>query len=288
MKKILIMSLIALMFNVSDVKANNEYYTNSKGVVFSENQYKTFLQVYNFDYVENITVNEFNNSPFKNANQNDIHTEYSKINNLIINNKVVETNNQIISKEEYDNSSDISLFAVCNDYDGCWETDYKKVSIRIDPQSYISDPGSIYVITTWKKTPTIKSIDLIGIRMEAPFTYITNKYGEVRCGGTLMNTYISSSTRFLFNNYGVGLSIDMPNCSNAIIQLQYSGRYDNTYRWLDSAFYGSYQHSITNITLAQSKQYSFGTGNLSMGNVFKFNNQSTYNLFDNMQGVRAN
>jgi hypothetical protein len=127
----------------------------------------------------------------------------------------------------------------------------------------------ISVTLTWKNNPTIKSYDVMGAYLEN--TQLVNSPKTV-IGST---SYTDIKT---FNN-GFGVSMLLPKYDAAPVINQ-------TFRVAKGGtIYASYQHSMRNISLADSKNYTLSkTG---YGGVFNFYSTAA-NTYDRMNGVSIN
>ena len=122
---------------------------------------------------------------------------------------------------------------------------------------------------SWKSNPKVRSYDVIGARFS---------------GSSLINVIstkvYSSSGTSTYSNYvnktnGFGCSVKLPTSSNIQVIQKF-----NTNK--SGRVYASYQHAVSNISLANSKKYTISS--VGMGGVFSFNN-SVASYYDNTQGV---
>ncbi len=127
----------------------------------------------------------------------------------------------------------------------------------------------VAVTLTWLGQPTIRSYDVMGSYLSS-VTLQSNP-----------NTRVSSSTSTTFptdikksgNNFGV--SFKLPSGSNLIINQDF-------YASKGGRVYSSYQHAMSNTTLATSKSYTFSL--VGYGGVFNFTGNAR-NVYDAMNGV---
>lgn len=128
----------------------------------------------------------------------------------------------------------------------------------------------ISVTATWKGNPTVKSYDVIG-------AYLENTSLQNNPTTTVSTSLGTSNSNELkqFNN-GFGVSIALPKYGNNIVVNQ-------LYRVSKSGtVYASYQHAITNISLANSKNYTISKS--GYGGVFNFSGTAA-STYDRMSGV---
>lgn len=127
----------------------------------------------------------------------------------------------------------------------------------------------ISVSLKWDRNPAIRSFDVIGAYIEN--TSFTNN------PTTIVATTDSKTvvTDYKKTNNGLGASFKLPSGSNVTI--------NQTYRVKSGGHvYASYQHAMTNSTLAKSKDYTFSY--FGYGRVFQFSD-SVRGIYDGMTGV---
>lgn len=139
--------------------------------------------------------------------------------------------------------------------------------------SSCSNYCDITVILNWKKKPTTMSYDLIGSYFENTNMIqllSANLYYENKSLPSIENT---------FRNNGISSTFKIPNTNELITIVQ-------KYRFNKSGkIYVSYQHAKNNVTLAQSRKYSFT--NSGYGGVFGFDS-SVASKYDGMKGLSIN
>lgn len=127
----------------------------------------------------------------------------------------------------------------------------------------------ISVTLEWTGNPTVKSYDVMG-------AYIENT-SFVDTPRTLLvsNNSTTTITDLKKTNNGFGSSFKLPSGSNIKI--------NQTFRVNKGGHvYASYQHAMSNSTLAKSKDYTFSK--FGYGKVFQFSSNSS-NIYDAMNGV---
>ncbi len=129
---------------------------------------------------------------------------------------------------------------------------------------------TINVSATWEKIPIVKSYDLLGAFIRE--TYLLS-VGQARMfyGGT-----IAYATEINKQGNGVSATYKLPTTNNKLsfnldFKVDKSGRVN-----------GSYQHAKINISIANSRKYTFS--NSGFGGVFLFNN-GIGSYYDAMSGV---
>lgn len=142
-------------------------------------------------------------------------------------------------------------------------TDFKELSIL---EFGIGNNKLIRIRLSWKQLPKIRSYDVFGFRTTSNIIY-TEPLAKIISDSS--TTILTSNIKQINNGYGI--SIKLPtNCNSLEMQITFKTSSNGT-------IFASYQHSVKNISLNDSMNYSFsGQG---LGGVFLFNNVS---LFDKM------
>lgn len=261
--------------------------TNNNGIVFSEEEYNNFLKVHNHEYLMNIDEAKYER--LKELNYNDIKTttkyvltgynsqfdaffdkevteeEYNKFTNTI---------DKMVKNEEY------SIRGISND-STYYETTGKRITMIIVGGGYWN-----YVTLTcnWKMMPATRSYDVIGIRGNGIAVRNGSQTGEqmYRTNGNFKSVYYSwNGTNIKRFDNGFGISMNLVDNSINYLQLDIAADIRST--TTHPEVFGSYQHAVTNISLANSKNYTLGgTG---LGGVFVFPSSLT-TKFDQMAGLR--
>lgn len=128
---------------------------------------------------------------------------------------------------------------------------------------------TVAITLTWLGNPSVRSWDVIGARF-AGVSGLRNYY----------TSYYDSSTSFSASNYiipgnGIGNSLDLANGSGIIINQTFEVNPGGT-------VYASYQHAVSNTTLAVSRDYTISSS--GYGNVFLFGTAGR-SIYDGMNGV---
>ena len=238
MKKYLYLSFVlvlSLFVGIISVNAQDYYYINDNGVTFTKDQYDFITEMYYEGYQTYMTEDDM------------------KFFNGI---KMVP--GAVESKEYVDTYHD--------GYQAKGST-HETASKRLK----ISKSGStIGISCAWKKSPSVRSYDVIGTRLSGPSIASGVASKITYSGGTIY----PSATKQPSNGYGAVLKL--PNSGNSIIAsttftVSGSGR-----------IYGSYQHAKTSVSLNNANSYSIGSGGL--GNVFIYSS-SIASKYDQMGGV---
>lgn len=135
-----------------------------------------------------------------------------------------------------------------------------------------SSCGNTCLITinaTWNVNPSIKSYDVIGFRTTGVPLTNTNSAFVSGTNYSMSYSYNKSASN------GRGYSIKFPNTSNVIISA-------SMYTTTGGTIYGSYQHAKSNISLDNSKLYTFSAN--GSGNTFLFYG-AAFGKYDNINGL---
>lgn len=241
MKKIVMGILLScLALNCSTVFAD-AYYTNDNGLEFTEFQYNLMTNILNETLVAEMSEEEYDNFGVNNMNPE---------------------NTKLALEEGTENDSGIMPLGTFH------ETQSKKFSIT---STCSSSNCMITTTVVWKKSPAVRSYDVMGHRITntsftstaALLTLDTNK-----------DLYTYDDKKGASNGIGCAVKLPSDETINYIAMsttVQPQGR-----------VYGSYQHAIKNITLSTAMNFSFSDN--GYGNVFLY--PSSYDLtFDQMAGV---
>lgn len=149
---------------------------------------------------------------------------------------------------------------------------YQTVSKKLYISSSCTSSCLISISVEWLKSPIVRSYDVIGAYLKGvslstiPRTKVINSTDSK----TISTYNLDGAGR------GFGASIMLLPNGNDMKIIQ-------TFRVTGSGkIYGSYQHATSNVTLAQSQNYSIST--FGYGGVFLFSN-SVRNYYDGMSGV---
>lgn len=127
----------------------------------------------------------------------------------------------------------------------------------------------VSVTLTWKSNPNIRSYDVMG-------AYLDNTSLENNPTMVIKSTSGSSNiTDIKKANNGFGVSMLLPSGNNIVINQNFRVSKGGT-------VYASYQHAKSNITLGNSKNYTFSKA--GYGQVFKFNGTAA-SVYDKFNGI---
>ena len=233
--------LTFILFNVS-VNAEDYYYVNDNGITFTREEYDYFTKMYYDGY--QATMTEEDMAYFDG----------------------VELNPDLVEVVEYEEPVSFlpGGYSIMGSY---YETTAKKLKIAKSNATY----PLISVVLTWKKSPAVRSYDLIGAYLSVtslvsdPVSKLTSSAGTIN----------ASATKELSN--GFGASIKLPNSGSNIVVSQ-------TYTvFPGGTVYASYQHAKSSISLSDSQTFTISYSGL--GHVFYFSNSTITAKYDAMGGV---
>lgn len=128
----------------------------------------------------------------------------------------------------------------------------------------------ISVTLTWKNNPTVKSHDVMGAYLDGTSLQNTPTTMILTSNGSTKITDLKKA------NNGFGVSMLLPKSGNNIVINQ------NFRVSKGGTVYASYQHAMQNITLGDSKNYTFSKA--GYGQVFKFSGTAA-SVYDRFNGV---
>ena len=194
--------------------------------------------------------------------------------------KVTETTNGTIttevSKEEAIEATENNISPIATYY----TTSYKNIQISSTPiatNKYLVD-----VTTDWLITPRVKSYDVIAMRVDDAIIKSGSQngiqmYNNSSTSGSVDYSY--QGTNMVLSSNGFGISMNLVDAASGFT-CQIEAVVTATSQW--ATVYGSYQHAMTAVTLAQSKSYTISHN--GYGQVINFAT-AVQNDYDNMQGV---
>lgn len=240
-RNIIIVTIILNIIFVANVNAKEFFYINQYGVVFSKEEYN-FLSDFYFEGYQNYMKIE----------------DYIKFVNSNIMNKTIKTSIK-------DDESNIGEYGVSS-LSAFHETSSKSIKIS----SACSNVCNISIVADWKKSPTIRSYDVIGAYLKNVTINISPSTSLYYSDGVIS----SSSTKK--TSSGFGTSIKLPSTGENIKIVQ-------TFIVEPSGIiYASYQHAKKVSTLAKSQNYSIDRN--GYGGVFLFD-RTVESYYDAMGGV---
>ncbi len=271
------MVLISLVI-ILPMQACAESYINENGIEISEEEYANYLKVFTPEHIRFMSESEYER--MQDLDFNDIRTSTKYVISTYNPNLEITTHREV-SKEEYDNFKldDEENLRLGNG--NCYrETTAKSLSMTViggSPWSYAS------LSAHWKYIPNTRSYDVIGFRGDGFSFRNGSQSGEQRyylSGSYHYVNYSWNGTNIKKFSNGFGISMNIVNSSIESLDLSISCdiKDDITHPEL----FGSYQHATSNLTLANSQNYTLGSAGLGWVFVYPYNISSKY---DGMGGV---
>lgn len=112
----------------------------------------------------------------------------------------------------------------------------------------------------WSKAPTVKSFDVLAWRWNTSDFNITKYTGTQTTDAGIVN-YSQTGGNTKQTAYGIGTSMNIINRAQkqTTLQLNLGGCFKSKKQ---VSFYGTYQHATSDVNLAQSQNYTFGSSGL--------------------------
>lgn len=282
--KLIACTALLVICQITNVNAEEIYYTNSNGVAMTYEQYQTLLEHYSEPIIAAMPEEQFILETSGTQTKVQSETVYIETKSFVnTRGEITSTEERIITKEEYD-AINPNMKASCGNW--CWETTYKKLEL----EASTLDTASGFKMTTrctWKQLPNIKSYDVIAVRWQngtSSFS-VSDIYGyqNYDAGNQYMTlTYANGNANIKTASNGVGISMNLADDATGPHTLSLI-----TYGTVPSLgtvnFYHTYQHAQSNVSLANSKDYTFSASGL--GGVLLFNSSSIQNKYDAMTGL---
>lgn len=194
--------------------------------------------------------------------------------------KVTETTNGTIttevSKEEATTAAENNISTISTYH----TTSYKNIEISTTQLS--TNKYLIYLTNEWLITPRVKSYDVIAMRVDDATIKSGSQVGMqayTANGVTDVVNYSYQGTNMVLSSNGFGISMNLVDAASGFT-CEIQAIVTATSQW--ATVYGSYQHAMTAVTLAQSKSYTISHN--GYGKVINFAT-AVQNDYDNMRGV---
>lgn len=232
-----LIGVMMLLLGVKNVNAES-IYVNANNVEMDYELYQELSEIYSKNYMEFITQERYNE--FK-------ETDLSKI-----------------EIREYIEQPIIQPLSAIN------ETEYKILK-------FIKQGNIMTLHLKWKKMPSTRSYDVLGIRTQ-----------NVALNGIILSKQVYKKDGQLYNNDGIyktfsngfGVTFKLPEENITELEEYVDFKYNGTG---NGNIYGTYQHAQKSLTLAESKSYTISSTGL--GKVLNFSNNTITDKFDKMTGI---
>lgn len=274
-KSKLIIFVLGIILVLCPIFTNAKNIFNNNGVVISEDEYNNFTKIHTHDYIMNL-----DDAKYEHLKELDFSTLKTDV-------KYFETSynpslklysTKEITEEEY-NSEPLRISG--GDYH---ETTSKKLAMAI-----VNGTAWVYVTLdlAWKKIPSTRSFDVIGFYADGMSPRNGSQYGDQTYfinGQYNKIEYSWNGTNIKRFNNGYGISMNLVN-NSGLQSLHCSTWADMYVNSNHGSLFGSYQHAVTNLSLANSKNYTLGSGGLGGVFIYPLNISQKY---DGMGGTRIN
>lgn len=285
---VLVMVIMFCEISQANMMREDVYYRNDKGLVLSEIEYFTAIK-----YIDADDLIIFNQSEFDYIMSDTEHnigestTLYSIDKYKYCNGENVFVGEETLTEEEFltRETENVKKSGAAETKE---EVTYSTAMKKITLQAYYTSGNTVRTALTckWLSIPVTKSYDIIALRF-VNFSYITdtnetdNLEGYQFYDGKQIH-YNHSNGNFKKCSKGVGLSVNIVDSVSTSLSVKLIANvYSST-----SVFtaYGTYQHSVDDISLNTSKRYDIVSEN-GVGDVLKFK-WGAGSHYDNMAGLR--
>lgn len=286
-KILLVVALFITSTCVVNAKSTDVYYINNNGVEMTEEQYNFLLDFYDESQISTMSQKKFNikiNSSNLNSNTKYVveTIAYDRLGNVVETN-TTEVATEIEAIEMAEELNEITPFGSVS-----YSTSAKKITLSTS-LTYLN--GRYYFCistdTEWlnNAVPVIKSYDVSAHRFTTSGSLFLNAidaegWQTYNSGGSVTYGFLGNNSVKYSNGYGVSMNIADDATRNLKLSLDVLYEYSGS----GTAYvYGTYQHATTDVSLDQSKSYTFASGGL--GNVLSYSNSTIRGYYDGMQGV---
>lgn len=250
--------------------------TNLNGIVITEDEYNDFLKIRTHEYI--MTMNQEKYEKLKSLDYSNILND-TKYVATTYNQSLGITTEREITEEEYNNFS-TEVMPLLEDEGAYYATQVKELSLNVAGGTTWN---YVVVTATWKGIPSTRSYDVIGIRgFDFEFRNGSQNGEQIYVLNNQYTTidYAWDGTNIRRHDNGFGISMNIVNSNITALQLTVECDVKATSNY--PAVYGSYQHAVQSLSLADSQNYTLsGSG---LGNVFVFP-YSISQKYDGMSGV---
>ena len=219
-----------------------------------------------FIFAINVNALEMDSSLFTEEDLNKIHlVYYDGYENYISYNEYLEL--QFVDLNDLQQIVVNDINSSFSFYSSSHSTANKEIKLT---KSCSGNECLVFLTVNWFSYPTVRSYDLLGIRLVN--TSILQNISSRMIFGNMENIYVETRN----DSNGNADTFKLPS-GNEII------RFTKTFKvQKNGSVYASYQHAIRNISLVNSRRYTFASGGLR--NVFSFDS-AVGDYYDEMRGV---
>ena len=287
---LLIVAILSATIITSNVKAKeiekeSDYIINKINVKIKKEDYERLSEFVNVDFLSQKIYDRLKDAKLEYKGTEEKYIETRSL--VDKNGNVYQTINNEMNKEDFEKAAKANdnglLRGSCGTY--CWQTSYKTLRATVftrNGQNVIS--GEL----GWTQDPNVRSYDVFAFRGDN-FTisyYAASQYYYSTTGnedpwrGYDYNA-TTGTNNIKHNSHAVGVSMNLV---------------DDAIAWMATIYiegnatsgtaYLTYQHAQSNLTLAQSKSYTFSYSGL--GHVLYYSNSTIRNKYDNMTPLTIN
>lgn len=273
--KYMLLAFVGLI-SILPINTFAESIINNNGIEISEEEYNNFIKIRTPEYIMLMDESQYEKLKSLDYSNVEITTKYVE---STYNPKLGVTTEKEITEEEYENYNPI--MPILGDKGASAETSAKMIEMAVVGGSTWN---YVIVTATWKGIPSTRSFDVIGIRGFGLSFRNGSQSGEQiykENGEAKRISYAWDGTNIKKFDNGFGISMNIVN--NTITALQLS--VDCDVKALDSApaVYGSYQHAVASVSLANSQNYTLGISGLGRVFVYPYSISQKY---DGMTGLQ--
>lgn len=273
--KYMLLAFVGLL-TILPINTFAESIINNNGIEISEEDYNNFLKIHTPEYI--MLMDESQYEKLKSLDYSNVKASETYVESTY-NSLLGLTTEKEITKEEYENFNPI--MPILGDKGASGATSAKKIVMGViggTTWNYVT------LTATWKGIPSTRSFDVIGIRGYGVDFRDGSQRGEqiYKVNGTAQRiSYAWNGTNIKrFDEHGFGISMNIVN--DDITALQTSVECDITPTLSQPGIFGSYQHAVANVSLADSQNYTLGGSGL--GGVFVYP-YSISQKYDGMTGL---
>lgn len=262
------------------------FYSNEVGLKLTKSEYNYLNKYINKYTIDSMSKDEYNY--LIEDIDNNITTNVKYVYSIYTEDEYgnIETTEEILTENEMNDvvkGKNVSFYFL-KDRTDTVTTAMKKITMEM----YNVQPSAKTVSLTceWLAIPQCKSFDVIAFRINKPsvtlnFDNTTNVQGYQYYDGKKINyPYSSDNIKYFSNGLGVSMNI-VDSTSKSLVCT-----FKTTFGIGDDSLmvFGSYQHAVENVTLAQSQKYTLHT--LGLGNVIYFSD-SIIGKYDRTPGLEV-
>lgn len=251
------------------------YITNINGIEITKEEYDNFLKVKPYEYI--MTMTEENYNKLKSLDYSNVmsNTKYIE---TVYNAKLKLTTEKEITEEAFESN----VMPILDTDTTYAETIHKSITLTVAGGSYWN-----YVTFTahWKGIPSVRSFDVIGIRVDGASVRNGSQQGKQIYSENGVFTDIDyawngTNIKRLSNGFGISMNVvNNANLESLVMTIDCDITPTKNYAYI----FGAYEHAVTNVSLEESQNYNMDYSN-GLGNVFVYPFE-TSQKYDGMSGI---